>query len=419
MPDVILDVAVIGAGQAGLGISCHLKQLGYSHVVIERGRVGDTWRRQRWDSFRLNSPNTFSTLPFDQYAGDNPDGFSSAPEFVSYLEGYVRRFELPVLEHAVVALVRKDSSLFLLSVTMNGAAQEYAARQVVIASGGQNVPAIPALSRQIHPSIHQRHSGDYRSPGDLPDGAVLVVGSAQTGVQIAEDLLDSGRRVYLSTSAVGRAPRRYRGRDILEWLLTTGFYEVMADTVTDPSVLRAKPPQVSGIGPLGHTVSLQSVARQGAVVVGRALDAAGTRITLKPDAADHVRFGDGVSVSIKNMIDAYIADRGLEAPLPEEDAADEPDIDGSCASTCTELDFEKDDIHSIVWATGFGGNYDYLKCGAFDPAGNPVHSNGISPEPGLFFLGLPWLRKRKSGFICGIPDDAAAIASAIAVNNHQ
>jgi putative flavoprotein involved in K+ transport len=410
MTDPVLDAAVIGAGQAGLGISYFLTQLGVRHTVFERGRIGETWRTQRWRSFVLNSPNRFNTLPGDIYAGSNPDGFDAAGSFVSYLEGYANRFQLPVQEHTRVVSVERIPSAYRVTALVQGRTRQYRCRQVVAASGAMNEPKIPSFAKEISPHIRQFHAGEYRSPSELPDGAVLVVGSAQSGLQVAEDLIEAGRKVYLSTSAVGRIPRRYRGRDIFDWLLRVGFFDLRTDDVTDPRELALKQPLLSGVGPLGHTLSLQSLARRGAIVVGKIDTIRGDLVTLQPNAPDHVRFSDEVSRKIKAMIDGYAANHRLDAPPPDLDPADEPDIDATCASPVDTLDLKKEQISSIIWATGFAADFSYLRDQIVHGNGGPAHRNGISPAAGVYFVGLPWLRKRKSGIINGIAEDAAFIA---------
>lgn len=410
MSDAALDVAVIGAGHAGLGVSYCLRRYGLRHIVLERGRIGESWRTQRWDSFVLNSPNRFNVLPGDTYTGPNPDGFDTQESFVAYLEGYAQRFHLPVEEHTRVIAVERNSSLYHVTASVRGTTKKYDCRQVVVASGGMNALRIPALAKNFSPHIRQYHAGEFRSPSELPDGAVLVVGSAQSGLQVAEDNIEAGKRVYLSTSAVGRVPRRYRGRDIFDWLLRVGFFDTKTEDVTDPRELEMKQPQVSGVGPLGHTLSLQSLARRGVVVVGKVDSAKGNVVTLQPNAADHLRFGDEVSSRIKGLIEQFITTHHLSIQPPDTDTADEPDINGSCASSMSALDLGKENIRSVIWATGFTGDFSYLKDPVINENGTPMHRNGISDVPGLYFAGLPWLRKRKSGIINGIVEDAAFIA---------
>jgi len=412
----VLDVVVVGAGQAGLAISQCLKHDGLRHIVLERGKIGESWRTQRWDSFALNSPNKFNVLPGDTYRGIDPDGFDSAKGFVSYLEDYADRYQLPVEEHSRVISVEPRTSGYQVTTAKNGTTVTYTCRKLVVASGAMNVLKIPSAAQNISPKVRQYHAGEYRAPSQLPDGGVLVVGSAQSGLQVAEELIGAGRRVYLSTSAVGRVPRRYRGKDILEWLLEAGFYDVKTEEVADPKEFEFRQPQVSGVGPRGHTLSLQSLANRGAVVLGKLDSAKGSLIDIQTNAADHVRFSDEVSCRIKALVDQFIARKHLDAPPPESDPADEPDTNATCASPRKSLDLQKEDIRSVIWSTGFASDYSYLKGLAIDSNGRPIHRNGISNAAGLYFLGMPWLRKRKSGIVTGTAEDAVSIAGSVRSN---
>ena len=264
MSNLHFDVIVIGGGQAGLGVSYFLGQHGLRHLVLERGKIGESWRSQRWHAFRLNTPNKFNVLPGDVANGADPDGFESAIGFVNYLEGYANRFNLPVQEQTRVAAVHPNGLGYQVTAVRQDSAETYTCRQVIVASGGMSETLLPTLADRVSPNIRQCHAGEYRSPEELTDGAVLVVGSAQSGLQVAEDLIDAGRKVYVSTSAVGRVPRRYRGRDIFPWLMDLGFFDVMTD-VARLEELEMRQPQLSGVGPLGHTVSIQLLASQGAV----------------------------------------------------------------------------------------------------------------------------------------------------------
>jgi len=417
MPESALDVAVIGGGHAGLATSNLLASHGLRHVVFEKARIGETWRTQRWDSFALNSPNRFNMLPGDSYEGSNPDGFDTAAGFVSYLEAYASRHRLPVEELTRVVSVIRTGDAYHLTVEHRGATRRYSCRQVVIASGSMNELKSPPFAESIAPSIKQFHAGNYRSAAQLPKGGVLVVGSAQSGLQVAEDLIEAGRHVWLSTSAVGRVPRRYRGKDILDWLIEVGFYDAKTEEVSNPKILDLKQPQVSGVGPMGHTLSLQALARRGAVILGKASGASRTVINLLPDAAENVGFSDAFSANIKALIEKYISEIHLDAPSPDTDPADEPDVGAACVSPATSLDLRKEGIKSIVWATGFAGDFSYLMGHPFDREGKPVHRNGITNLPGLYAVGFPWLRKRKSGIVYGVNEDAEFIAACVMQSN--
>ena len=387
MNSSVLDVIVIGAGHAGLSISYHLKKLHLNHIVFDKGRIGETWRTQRWDSFKLNTPNKVNLLPGQENIFPDEEGFCSAPEFVSILKNYVNIFQLPVFENCRVMSVENvpDSKDFSVYVSENGTIKYYRSKQVLIASGTQNIKNIPSFTKNISDEVLQLHTCDYRNSNLLPDGAVLVVGSAQSGIQIAEDLIYEGRKVFISTSHVARVPRRYRGKDIVEWLSLIGFYDMETSDVTDPQILTMKQPQVSNVGMRGHTLS--------------------------------VKFADEFSQKVKNMINDYIQKSQLDAPPPEEDTADEPDIDATCASAVTSINLKENNIASIIWTTGFAGDFSYLKLSVFSNDGTLKHNNGISDIKGLYFLGLPWLRKRKSGTILGIIEDAEFIAEKLLAYN--
>jgi len=286
-------------------------------------------------------------------------------------------------------------------------------RKLVVASGAMSQPRIPALSSTFPPDIRQYHASQYRNPSQLPEGAVLVVGSGQTGLQITEDLLTSGRTVFLATSAVGRVPRRYRGKDIVHWLLAIGFMDLKTSEATDPALFRMRQPQVSGVGPRGHSHSLQSLARDGAVILGRFDRVEGTSARFRNNAAEYVRFGDQISLMIKTQIDAFIEKNGLDTDPPGSDPADDPDPEAACVSPVTALDLSQKNVRAVIWSTGFEADYSYLKLPVLQDDGAPRQCDGVSDVPGVFFIGMPWVRKRKSGLIMGVAEDAEAIAAAI------
>jgi putative flavoprotein involved in K+ transport len=415
MNSTVLDVIVIGAGHAGLSISHNLEKVHLDHIVFEKGKIGDTWRNQRWDSFKLNTPNKVNLLPGQENGFSDPEGFSTASEFVSFLEGYSKAFQLPVVENCKVLSVESipGSIDFSVCVSEKDSVKYYRSKQLVVASGAQNKKNIPAFARNISSEILQLHSGEYRNVSQLSDGAVLIVGSAQSGVQIAEDLIGRGKEVFISTSKVARVPRRYRGKDIVDWLTLSGFYDMRTSDVTDPNILTMKQPQVSNTGSRGHSLSLQGLARYGAVILGKVEIADEKTIFLQPNAATHIRFADEFSKKVKLMIDEYIQKSQLYAPLPEEDPDDEPDDPAISASTVTTLNLSKSNITSVIWTTGFTGDFTYMKLPVFSNDEIIKHNEGISGIKGLYFLGFPWLRKRKSGIIPGIKEDAGFIADKI------
>jgi putative flavoprotein involved in K+ transport len=412
----ILDTVIIGAGQAGLGVSYYLQQNGRKHTVFEQGRIGESWLSQRWDSFTLNTPNIMNVLPGFQYNGLEPDGFGRADELVHYFQRYIEHFQLPVRTGVAVVSVEQseDQEHFIVKIKTNGQRVEViTCRSVVIASGSQQTPKFPAIRSRLPDDIVQLHTTDYHSAALLPPGAIVVVGSGQSGCQITEDLLSTGRTVYLCTSKVGRVPRRYRGRDILEWWIDMKFLDVTFESLEDKAISRVAQPQISGLGRYGHTVSLQYLARQGAVILGRLLDVEESHLIIKDDAAEHVHFADEFSQRIKDDIDAYLTQAGI-TPLPiDTDPADIPDPQAECASPLHRLNLRKAKVSSVIWATGFTSDFSWIHLPVLDAEGKPIYQRGISPVRGLYFIGFPWLSSRKSGIIYGIDEDAHYIADAI------
>ncbi len=411
-----VDTLIIGAGQAGLGVSYFLKRNGLDHVVLERGRVGETWLSQRWDSFRLNTPTVMNTLPGLPTADPVSDGFWPRDQLVTYFDRYVKHFQLPVRTGVTVLSVEKADREdgFLVRTRSGGQAEKtVVSRSVVIACGSQNVPKFPHTSSRMPGDIMQLHSADYRDAAALPPGAVLVVGSGQSGCQITEDLLSAGRTVYLCTSRVGRVPRRYRGRDMLEWWVDLRVFDQTYENLKDKAISRASQPHISGVGRHGHTISLQQLARQGVVILGRLVDVNADTLILGDEAAANVRFADEFSQSKKNDVDAYLARTGITPPPLEDDPADEPDPQAVCVSPHLQLNLRAAGISTVIWATGFTTNFDWIHLPTFTAEGVPIQERGVSPVHGLYFLGFPWLYSRKSGIIYGVEEDAHYLADAI------
>lgn len=413
----ILDTVIVGGGQAGLGVSYFLHRVGNQHVVFERGRIGESWLSERWDSFRLNTLNHMNVLPGLPYDGPEPDGFAPPDELVHYFQRYVEDFQLPVRTGVAVVAVEKteDEQHFIVRTVTEGRAEESVlSRSVVIASGVLHTPKIPLIHSRMPNNIRQLHTAEYRNAAALPPGAVVVVGSGQSGCQIVEDLLSAGRKVYLCTSKVGRAPRRYRGRDILDWWIDMKFLDVTYASLEDKSVSRAAQPQVSGLGRHGHSVSLQQLARQGVVILGRLLDVEAGTLLLSDEAAAHVRFADEFSQKLRNAIDAYLAQAGITPPPLGADPADVPDPQAECVSPLRQLNLRTAGVSTIIWATGFAADFSWIHLPVLDTEGQPIQQKGISPLRGLYFVGFPWLNSRKSGIIYGIEEDARYIADVIA-----
>lgn len=409
----ILEVIIVGAGHAGLSASYYLKHLGLEHVVFERGKIGESWRSQRWDSFTMNTSNRLNVLPGFIYKGKKPEAFSSATDFVRSLEDYVSSFQLPVVETSHVLSIDKlqPNPYFTVTVSQdNEGIRTYNCWQVIIASGSLNVPNIPSFAKNISPTIKQIHSSKYRNPSQLPEGAVLITGSAQSGCQLAEELLDDGRTVYLSTSKVPRIPRRYRGKDIMDWLIDTKFMDAGSRVLK--SVGCNTEPLLTGAGGLGHTLSLQSLVERGATLLGRTEGASGDNIFFDNNVMEHIAFADEFSVKVKNTIDEYIQRTQVRA---EEMTLDEADIpyNNDIVVSPSSLNLKDQGITSIIWATGYCGKYDYIKLPVLDSSGQPIHRQGVSSVEGLYFVDCSWQRNHKSNFVFGVKDDAGFVSSKV------
>ena len=285
---------------------------------------------------------------------------------------------------------------------------------VVVASGLLRVAKIPAMARSIPDGITQLHSGAYRRPADLPSGAVVIVGSGQSGVQIAEDLLGAGRTVYLATSAVARLRRRYRGRDSLAWLVDGGFYDVPLDRLSDPQVRFQTLFTTSGIGRAGHTVSLQALAKQGAILLGRPSAVEGDRLRFDDTVGSNIAFADQKSAEFNATLEAIIDRAAIDPPALETDAADMPHPDPMSVRSPSEIDLGAAGVGTVIWATGFGGDLGFLDGTMLDEQGTPVHEHGVGRVAGVYFVGFPWLWTRKSGIILGVDEDAGFVADHVA-----
>ena len=414
-----INTVVVGAGVTGLSASYHLKKRGIDHVVFERGKIGQSWRSQRWDSFRLNSLNKLNGLADASFNDHNPNGFGTAPEFVSSFEQYVSRNDLPVTENAKVISIEKAEQGFDVRVEIGGVKHDYHCRNVVIASGRETEIRVPSFAKNISRGIKQLHTSEYKNPAQLNPGAALVVGSAQSGIQIADDIASSGKKVYLSTSMVARVPRFYRGRDIMEWLIDMKFFEMRAEDIQDPAMLKMRAPQIAGTGGNKYTISLQALAKKGAMILGKMDDAKENEAFFQPNAAMHIKFADGFSQKVKDMVNGFIMQNKIDAPAAEPDEADQADENASCACMLTSINLKEHNITSIVWATGFNSDLSYIKLPIHENNGDLKQTGNMSPVPGLYFLGWPWLRGRKSQLIFGMKEDAAFVADSIAFASQQ
>jgi putative flavoprotein involved in K+ transport len=403
-----VETIVVGAGHAGLAASWALQERGLEHVVLEEGRIGQTWRDDRWSSFRLNTPRWMSRLPGQSGSTADADGFDTALEFTRALEAFRDMHGLPVTESAGTAAVVRDDSGGLLVDTPSVSMR---ARNVIVATGFQRLLARPHAAGSLAPRLLQLDTCTYRSADGLPDGGVLVVGGGQSGCQIAEDLAAAGRRVMLATSRVGRIPRRYRGRDTLAWWTVSGFYEQRRSEV-DPSVFDLRQPLLSG-NDGGHSLSLQSLARLGVVLLGRLQDVDGEHVRFGDELAENVRFGDKVAADLLRAIDEYIARAGIEAEPAIPDPAEEP-LAGLGEDAPRSLRLDRAGIGTVIWCTGMRPRPDALGIPGVIHETAVQHTDGVTGVDGLFVLGVPWLSTRKSGIIWGAPADAERLAGVIA-----
>ena len=392
---MVIDAAVVGAGPAGLAASAALADRGVEHVVLERDRVAGTWRAQRWDSFRLNTAGWMNSM----LGGQARDAYADGGEVVRRLERLAA--DCPVREGVRVSRLALAGDGWAVA-TDDG---ELRARAVVVATGDQNLPRVPALGGRLPGRVAQLHAADYRCPGQLPDGAVLVVGSAQSGCQIAEDLLAGGRRVVLATSPVGRVPFWHRGRETIEWLAEAGFMDQRPRDLPDPSVMGAAMPIIAP----GRGLSLPALARAGATLAGRPVAVDGERVAFDDSVAANIAAGDAFAARARAMVDEVIRRGGLDAPPAQPDEHDAHlDLDPPAA-----LDLRAEEVAGVVWCTGFTGDFSWLDPALVGAGGQPRHEDGAAPAPGLWYLGLRWLRRRCSAILLGFPGDAAWVAGAV------
>lgn len=402
-----IDTIVIGGGQAGLSISYYLTQQDREHVVLEKNRIGETWRSRRWDSFTLVTPNWQLQLPGFPYDGDNPNGYLPREEIVQYLEDYAAMFNPPVRLGVEARSVESNSNGDGYKIETSAGVLE--ASNVVVATGTFQMPSIPNFSQKIMPQVVQIHSSKYQNPDALPPGAVLVVGSGQSGCQITDELNQSGRKVYLCTSKVGRAPRRYRGKDFIKWLDEIGMIDNTVDTLDSPEERFSPNPHVSGKNG-GRTLNLHRFAQEGVTLLGRLKNARGSEIELEEDLMDNLAMADQFASELKKGIDTFIEKTGIDAP----EESNQELNDGYDCEVITELDLESEDIMSIIWAVGYDFDFSWIKFPILDEFGYPIQKRGVTEHPGLYFLGLHWMHTLKSGLFFGVGDDAAHIAGHIA-----
>jgi putative flavoprotein involved in K+ transport len=414
MPERI-ETVVIGGGQTGLALSSCLTRLGHEHVILERGRLAERWRSERWDSLTLLSPNWMTQLPGAGYQGNDPDGFVGRDWVVQFLEDYADAFEAPLRCGVRVESVQPHTGVSRYLVQTADLVQDSAAaivaRNVVVATGAFQHPKIPPLSAALPPSVLQLSSRDYRNPAQLPPGAVLVVGSGGSGSQIADELCEHGRRVYLSIGRCQRWPRRYRGKDIWTWFDDMGLLdEVGRRHYIDPSYgCTAVLTGVRG----GYDLDYDRFAAAGVTLVSHLQGYENGTLRIADDLQERLDRWDESRALLTGMIDDYIQQVGLDMP---------PDTvpDGAASrawrrrAPLLEVDLAARGISTVLWATGFSHDFRWLKMPVLDERGDPVQWRGVTALPGIYFLGLRRMHTVKSSFLFGVGEDAAYLAEHIA-----
>jgi putative flavoprotein involved in K+ transport len=393
------SVVVVGGGQAGLATSWHLTQRGLDHVVLEADRVGGEWRNRRWDSFCLVTPNWQCRLPGFPYGGPEPDGFMGRDEIVAYLEDYARSYDVPLVE-GVRATGLDDG--FRIATTQG----VITANQVVLATGPYQRPRIPRMAERLPATIAQLHSSQYKNPDQIPAGEVVVVGTGQSGCQIAEDLHLAGRTVHLVTGSAPRVARFYRGRDVVAWLDLMGYYGKGIDQFDDVDAVRFRVNHYVTGRDGGRDIDLRKFALEGMKLYGRLVDADQTSLRFAQDLGKNLDHADAVSEGIKDSIDAFIAANGIDAPnedryRPVWEPSSEPES------------LEINGISTVIWSTGFRRDDSWIRLPVFDGRGYPTHHRGVTSVPGLYFIGLPWQHTWGSGRFGGVADDAQYLVERI------
>jgi putative flavoprotein involved in K+ transport len=399
-----IDTLVVGAGQAGVAMSEHLSRLGVPHLVLERNRIAEAWRTGRWDSLVANGPAWHDRFPGLEFDGLDPDAFAGKDQVADYFEAYAKKFNAPVRTGVEVTKVERNVGRPGFTVETSDGVIE--AKNVVVATGPFQRPVIPAIA-PADGKVYQMHSAEYRNPQQLAEGAVLVVGAGSSGVQIADELQRAGKQVYLSVGAHDRPPRAYRNRDFCWWLGVLGLWDAEGVQPGKEHVTIA----VSGARG-GHTVDFRRLAQQGMTLVGLTKAFSDGVVSFESNLAENIARGDENYLALLDAADAYIEANGLD--LPQEPEARIMLPDPECIThPILALDLAKAGITTVIWATGYSVDYDWLKVDAFKADGKPQHQRGVSSEPGIYFVGLPWLARRGSAFIWGVWHDARHIGEHI------
>jgi putative flavoprotein involved in K+ transport len=401
-------VVVIGGGQAGLAMSYHLKQGGIDHVILEKNQIAHSWKTQRWDAFCLVTPNWQCQLPGYPYQGGDPKGFMLRDEIVDYVEGYARYISAPVREGVAVTRLKPGADGGFVLETGAG---EMTADAVVLAVSGYHLPNVPRMSDRLDRSVTQLHSSAYRNPQSLPPGDVLVIGSGQSGCQIAEDLHLAGRKVHLAVGSAPRCPRIYRGRDAVEWLDDLGHYDLPVDQHQLKEKVRKNANHYLTGRDGGRDIDLRRFALEGMTLQGRLKDVQNGRLEFGGDLHKNLDNADRVYNGICGLIDDHIARNSIEAPAsPHYEPVWQP------TETIATLDPVAAGIGTVIWTTGFRSDWSWVELPIFDGAGYPTHRRGVTSMDGVYVLGLPWLHTWGSGRFVGVGRDAEFVSKHIAAS---
>jgi putative flavoprotein involved in K+ transport len=402
MPAERVEILVIGGGQAGLTMSHRLKQRGLPHLVLERHRIAERWRSERWDGLHFQFPNWSVRLPDFAFPNNDPDGFATTGEILKFIEAYAAFVDPPIRCGVAVTRLHRDGDGFLAE-TAQGA---IAANNVVVATGPYQRPLMPDLLRD-ETRLFQIHANRYGNPEQLPEGAVLVVGAGASGAQIADELSRAGRRVFLAVSRHTRMPRRYRGQDLTWWFEKLHLFDMLPEQRTT----RVNPSITGAYG--GRTIDFRDFAEQGITLLGRVTAARDGVLEIAGGLAESLAQGDAAFTFLLDMMDEYVQRKGLG--LPDDAPARARRPDPPCVTTpIRNLDLRAANINAVIWATGYGADFGWIDIPVFDAGGDPLHRDGISQVPGLYFLGLQWLSRMKSAFLSHVGDDAANLAGHIA-----
>ena len=404
------DAVIVGAGQGGLAVSWFLTRLGIGHVVLERSSIASSWRERRWDSFCTVTPNWSIALPGAAYAGGDPDGFLSRDGLVRHFERWAESFGAPVRCGVEVRRVRRSGAGF--EVETSGG--NYRARNVVVATGTYQTPHVPAVAERLPRRLTQIAADDYKRPDMLPPGGVMVVGAGQTGCQIAEELHEAGRDVWLCVGRAGRLPRRWRGQDCIAWQRDMGYLDRTPDMLAGPEARFRADPHLTGRNG-GRTLSLHDFHRRGIRLLGRLTGCDGESALFDDGLHAEMRFADEFADRITAAFDRHVREQGIDAPPPTaEELAGGPPADGAMPDVLRELDLAAAGMESVVWATGYRHDFSWIEAPVLDGAGYPAAPGGVSACPGLYFAGLNWMTWRKSGILWGVGEDARSVAQHLA-----